>query len=115
MKGIVWSYCNDDANEKLLEIEKQYASIGIYPIKRFITKNICSQIIFDNNDIWRVVKASDCGRGQCVNISYIDRRIPQDIIDIIIKPQTKAYPYQAFKFYFPSSCREDEEFEATYI
>ena len=114
MKGIIWSYVMDDGIEQLLKIEKEYNHMGIEAQKRIISKSQC-YIIFDNNDIWKVVKASECGRGECANISYIDRRIPQNIINTIIKPVTKAKPYQAFKFYFPSSCREDEEFEATYI
>ena len=114
MKGIVWSCITDDGIEQLLRIEKDYNQIGIKTQKKVISK-LQSYIIFDNNDIWRVVGASDCGRGYAANISYIDRRIPQNIINTIIKPATKAWPYQAFKFYFPSSCREDEKFEATYI
>lgn len=114
MKGIVWSYVTNDGIEELLKIEKDYNQMGIETQKKVISTHQ-SYIIFDNNDIWRVVRASDSGRGYATNISYIDRRIPQDVINTIIKPATKAWPYQAFKFYFPSSCREDEEFEATYI
>lgn len=114
MKGIVWSYITDDGIEQLLKIEREYNRMGIETQKKVISTPQ-SYIIFDNNDIWRVVRASDSGRGYATNISYIDRRIPQNVINTIIKPATKAWPYQAFKFYFPSSCREDEEFEATYI
>lgn len=114
MKGIVWSYITNDGIEQLLKIEKDYNQMGIKTQKKVINK-AQSYITFDNNDVWRVVRASDFGRGYATNISYIDRRIPQDIINTIIKPVTKAWPYQAFKFYFPSSCGEDEEFEATYI
>lgn len=114
MKGIVWSYITNDGIEQLLKIEKDYNQMGIKTQKKVINK-VQSYIIFDNADIWRVVRASDSGRGYATNISYIDRRIPQNVINTIIKPATKAWPYQAFKFYFPSSCREDEKFEATYI
>ena len=114
MKGIVWSYITNDGIEQLLKIEKEYNRMGIETQKKVISTHQ-SYIIFDNNDIWSVVRASDNGRGHATNISYIDRRIPQNVINTIIKPATKAWPYQAFKFYFPSSCREDEEFEATYI
>ena len=114
MKGIIWSCVINDGIEQLLKIEKEYNHMGIETQKKVIGTTQ-SYIIFDNNDIWRVVRTSDCCRGYATNISYIDRRIPQNIINTIIKPATKAWPYQAFKFYFPSSCREDEEFEATYI
>lgn len=114
MKGIIWAYENNGANEKLLEIEEQYARMDIKPIRRVISKSVGSWILFDNEDIWRVVRASDSGRGHSTNVSYIDRRISQEIINTVIKPATKAMPYQAFRFYLPSSYyqpREDEENE----
>lgn len=118
MKGIIWAYESDGANEKLLEIEEQYARMDIKPIRRVISKFAGSWILFDNNDIWKVVRASDSGRGHSTNVSYIDYRIPQETINTVIKPATKAMPYQAFRFYLPSSydwTREDEEIEAKYI
>ena len=118
MKGIIWAYESDGANEKLLEIEEQYARMDIKTIRRVISKSAGSWILFDNDDIWRVVRASDSGRAHCTNVSYIDRRISQEVINTIIKPATKAMPYQAFHFYLPSSydwTREDEEIEAKYI
>ena len=118
MKGIIWAYLTDDANEKLLEIEEQYARMDIKPIKRVISNSAGSWILFDNDDIWRVVRASDSGRGHSTNVSYIDRRISQEIINTIIKPATKAMPYQAFYFYLPSSyewTREDEKIETKFI
>ena len=118
MRGIIWAYESDGANEKLLEIENQYARMGVKPIQRVINRAVGSWISFDNGDVWRVVRASDSGRGHSANISYIDRRISQEIINTIIKPATKAMPYQAFRFYLPSSydwTREDEEIEAKYI
>ena len=118
MKGIIWAYESDGANEKLFEIEEQYARMDIKPIRRVISKSTGSWILFDNDDIWRVVRVADSGRGHSTNVSYIDRRISQEIINTVIKPATKAMPYQAFRFYLPSSydwAREDEEIEAKYI
>lgn len=118
MKGIIWAYESDGANEKLLEIEEQYTRMDIKTIRRVISKSAGSWILFDNDDIWRVVRASDSGRGHCTNVSYIDRRISQEVINTIIKPATKAMPYQAFHFYLPSSYNwtgEDEDIEAKYI
>ena len=118
MRGIIWAYLSEGANEQLLEIEEQYARMDIKPIRRVISKSTGSWILFDNDDIWRVVCASDSGRAHSTNVSYIDRRISQEIINTIIKPATKAMPYQAFRFYLPSSYNsigEDEEIEAKYI
>ena len=64
--------------------------------------------------MWRVVRASDSGRGYAANVSYIDYRISQEIINTIIKPATKSWPYQAFRFYFPHSydwTGEDEKID----
>ena len=51
---------------------------------------------FDNGDRWIVVKASECSRGQACNIAYIDRTINYDLIQKIIMPTIKAFPYQAY-------------------
>ena len=116
MKGMVWAYNTDDAITKLLEIEKDYNKLGIKSIKRVIGKSQ-TYIVFNNKDIWQVARASDNSRGHATNISYIDRRISQEIINTIIKPATKSWPFQAFKFYGPLSYElgEDEEIEPKFI
>lgn len=116
MRGIVWAYNTDDAIAKLLEIEEDYGRLAIKPTNRVIGKSQ-TYIVFNNGDIWRVVRASDSGRGCATNVSYIDRRISQETINTIIKPATKSLPFQAFKFYYPLSHRpgEDEESEPKFI
>jgi hypothetical protein len=118
MRGIVWAYVAEDANQKLLEIEEDYNRLGIPTHKKVMSQSISSYIIFENDDMWRVVRASDSGRGYAANVSYIDRRISQEIINTIIKPATKSWPYQAFRFYLPRSyvpTREDEKIDTKYI
>ena len=116
MRGIVWAYNTDDAIAKLLEIEEDYNRLGIKATNRVIGKSQ-TYIVFGNGDMWRVVRASDSGRGYATNVSYIDRRISQETINTIIKPATKSWPFQAFKFYYPLSYRpgEDEEIEPKFI
>ena len=116
MRGIVWAYNTDDAIAKLLEIEEDYNRLGIKPTNRVIGKSQ-TYIVFGNGDMWRVIRASDSGRGYATNVSYIDRRISQETINTIIKPATKSWPFQAFKFYYPLSYRpgEDEEIEPKFI
>ena len=116
MRGIVWAYNTDDAIAQLLEIEEDYDRLGIKPTNRVIGKSQ-TYIVFGNGDMWRVVRASDSGRGYATNVSYIDRRISQETINTIIKPATKSWPFQAFKFYYPLSYRpgEDEEIEPKFI
>ena len=74
MRGIVWAYNTDDAIAKLLEIEEDYNRLGIKPTNRVIGKSQ-TYIVFGNGDMWRVVRASDSGRGYATNVSYIDIRI----------------------------------------
>ena len=74
MRGIVWAYNTDDAIAKLLEIEEDYNRLGVKPINRVIGKSQ-TYIVFGNGDMWRVVRASDSGRGYATNVSYIDIRI----------------------------------------
>ena len=116
MRGIVWAYNTDDAIDELLEIEREYDRLGIKPTNRVIGKSQ-TYIVFSNGDMWRVVRASDSGRGYAANVSYIDIRISQDTINTIIKPATKSWPFQAFKFYCPLSYRprEDEKIEPKFI
>lgn len=118
MKGIIWAYDIDDAIVQLAEIEAQYTLLKIDVVNKTISKFNNSYITFANGDIWRVLKASDSGKGYVANVSYIDRRISADIINTIIKPATCSWPYQAFHFYYPASIkwpREDEVFETKLI
>jgi hypothetical protein len=57
------------------------------------------ELTYDNGDYWKMVKATESARGNKCNISYIDNEIPFDIIHDIVKPCTKAGPYQAFKYF----------------
>ena len=50
-------------------------------------------------DCWKAVKTNDFARGYCCNISYIDKTIPENIVNEIIIPATKCYPYQGFKYF----------------
>ena len=117
MRGIVWAYNTEDAITQLLEIEEDYKHLGIEPVNKVIGKQHDSYISFANGDMWRVVRACDSGRGYAANVSYIDIRISQEVIDTIIKYATKSWPFQAFKFYYPLSYRprEDEEIEPKFI
>ena len=114
MRGIVWAYDTEDAINQLLQIEEDYKHLGIEPVNKVIGKQHDSYISFANGDMWRVVRACDSGRGYAANVSYIDMRISQEVIDTIIKHATKSWPYQAFKFYLHWTGK-DEEIEAKFI
>lgn len=72
----------------------------IFPVKKVIG-HFEAYIIFENNDFWKVVKGTTNSRGQRANVSYIDCRIPQKIVDEVIKPCSISYPFQGFKYYGP--------------
>lgn len=101
VRGIIWAYDRDSGNEQLLEIKRKYQLLDIQPIKERISKSTGSFIAFDNGDIWRSVYAAESARGQRANISYIDRRVPEDIVNCVIKPCTLDIPYSAYRYYGP--------------
>lgn len=65
-----------------------------------IKKTSCDyEIIFFNNDIWRIVPATKYSKGYRCNISLIDRDIEKSIISDIILPMTISTPYSAYNYY----------------
>lgn len=98
MKGLVWGSTIISAKEKLAEIEKRYELLKISVVNK--KENIHSiQIIFENGDIWKTVSAHESARGHRANISYVDRKIDSEFIDVVIKPCTTALPYNSITYY----------------
>ena len=56
-------------------------------------------IVFKNQDVWSIIPARTNAKGNACNISYIDRNIPQELVRTIIKPATKAIPFQGYLYY----------------
>lgn len=98
MRGIIWAYSRERGIEQLKNIIADYARLYIHPTKQRISQ-YNSWVQFDNGDMWKICAAADSSRGHRANVSYIDRRIPQDIINNIIRPQTILPPYQAYRYY----------------
>lgn len=103
MKGIIWYINNDAGLYELDNIKNNYQRKGINFLQAKTysrsKKNKDEYIIFENGDEWRTCYASDSARGNCCNISLIEKNISKRIIDTIIVPCTKALPYTAFKYY----------------
>ena len=97
MKGIIWYNNRENGLERLKKLIEDYNNFKISTVVVKFTNIPC--VIFENGDKWKVVRASDCGRGECCNVSLIERDIEQKLIDCIIKPATKSKPYQAIGFY----------------
>lgn len=99
MKGIVWGLTMERAQNKFWSIVEDYKRIGINPV-RVSSGSSSTFATFENGDHWMAVRASENQRGRATNISYIDDEIPQEVINCIIKPCTKAYPFQAINYYW---------------
>lgn len=95
MTGIIWYYSNKGVGlNKLKDIMCEYVRIGIEP------KDVkTDRVIFENGDCWSVAPAKDCCRGRACNVAYIERRTPDEIIDYIIMPAIKSFPYRAYNYY----------------
>lgn len=70
MKGIVWCNTFFEGIEQIEKIEEQYKKLNIKIKEKNRSINHYS-ITFENNDIWRVVLATNSARGYKCNISYI--------------------------------------------
>lgn len=98
IKGGIWCKTFAAGVEQLNEIKNNYIKKGIQPFEERIGKHDAC-IIFENEDYWKVIRASDNSRGNKLNISYIEYGIDKEIIDCIIRPCTCIYPFQAFNYF----------------
>ena len=98
MKGIVFGSTFKNAEEKLLQILENYKKINIEKtlIKHNSSELVC---IMSNGDYWQAVVATIGARGRACNIAYIDREISQEIINTVIMPTLKCFPYTAYNYY----------------
>lgn len=94
MTGIIWGRTQDRANEEFEKVKNEYLTHG--KVLTYIKKDSFET---QDGDCWKAVKANDFARGYCCNISYIDKTIPENIINEIIVPATKCYLYQGFKYF----------------
>jgi hypothetical protein len=103
IRGGVWCSNTIDGNAQLEKIIYHYNRIGISSyegrVQGYIKSKNGDSITFENGDHWKVIKADESGRGYRLNVSYIQREIPQEIINTVIIPATTAFPFQAFNYY----------------
>ena len=104
MKGAVWGTTMERARMQLWQIAEEYELIGIKIIKK-VNSSSSAWIKFENGDIWQAVKSSESSRGIKVNVSYIDYAIPEEFVNVVIKPCTMVPPFQAINYYWT---REDD-------
>ena len=101
MRGIVYGKTFQRAEIQLQKIIDDYKKMGIEPESIYkIRKSINNfSVEFPNGDYWIAGRASENSRGRACNIAYIDRDIDIEIVECIIKPTIKSFPYQAYRYY----------------
>ena len=106
MKAIVWY-------DKYLETAKGFIKTQIEKYKlmgiegRIVENKNFLCFYADNGDFWQTAPSRESSRGMKCNISYVEKSIPKEFINCVIKPCTVAYPYNAIAYYENS----EEDFE----
>ena len=98
MKGIIWYNNKQIGQKKFEQLIRNYERdrIGIIHLYKFASQQA---VLFENGDMWKTQKANDSGIGCRCNVSLVERSIPLEKYECIIKPSTTAIPYQAIGFY----------------
>lgn len=100
MRGIVWGLTFDAAKTQLERIERDYEIYQTAKLVRKFNYRHEYRLEYDNGDFWRAVSASERCLGMRCNISYVDARIDEDIINCIIKPSSIYGPYHAINYFY---------------
>lgn len=106
MKAVVWYNNNIETAKEFIKMQ-----INRYKFARIEGRVVESKdylrFYADNGDFWQTMPSRESSRGVKCNISYIERGIPEEIINCVIKPCTRAEPYNAIDYYGYS----EEDFE----
>lgn len=99
MKGIIWrnSINSENAERLFYQLITNYEFIGI--TGKIIKSKLRMSFYAGNGDTWEVVSAVESSRGRKCNISYIERGIPDEIVQHIIIPCTVALPFRAITYF----------------
>lgn len=107
MKAVVWYNNNIETAKEFIKMQ-----IDRYNFARIEGRVVESKdylhFYADNGDFWQTMPSRESGRGVKCNISYIERGIPEEIINCVIRPCTRAHPYNAIDYYGYS---EEEEWQ----
>ena len=96
MYGIIWYYNKEKGKIRLQKLVDDYAKNNIRIDKIF---SYPDKIVFQNGDIWKLLKIGDSSRGHGCNISLVERNISIEDFNTFVRPVTKFCPYQAYDFY----------------
>lgn len=109
MKAIVWY-------DKYLETAKEFIKTQIDKYKkigiegRIIESKSFFRFYADNGDLWQTASSRESSCRMKCNISYVEKSIPKEFINCVIKPCTVAYPYNAIIYYEYYFEKEEEKY-----
>ena len=98
MKGIIWYDSKLNAQHQLTELIARYNAINIQ-VEEYKKGTTQESVRFENGDFWKTCPANRSMKGNRCNISFIERSIPPDFYETVIRPVTSALPYRAVWFY----------------
>lgn len=98
---IIFSSNKDRANDKLDEIIKEKTEKGIDVVyqKKDTSFMYDSCVLFNDNELWKIVYASDSARGCKWHKAWVDKEISKEIIQNIIEP-TGIYRLENYKQFY---------------
>lgn len=106
MRAVVWYDQHPETAKEFIKMQiNRYKFIGIEG--RIVESKNSLRFYADNDDFWQTAPSHESSRGIKCNISYIEKCIPEEIINCVIKPCTVAYPYNAIAYYE----NNEEDFE----
>lgn len=106
MKAIVWYDKHLETAKGFIKTQiERYKLMGIEG--RIVENKNFLCFYADNGDFWQTSSSRESSRGMKCNISYVEKSIPKEFINCVIKPCTVAYPYNAIAYYENS----EEDFE----
>ena len=94
MKGIIYCINHYEGMRLLKEIVGDAALEG-HRHTRFVTNKDKTFVEFENGDIWYLFGSHNSARGYRWDYCFIDKKIPQEIVEEIILPHAMVYHWDS--------------------
>jgi hypothetical protein len=98
VKCVIYTNDAEAGVKKLLEIETEKNTNGIKTTRKIICENY-SEIDFDDEEEWIVLKASDTARGYRWRKAWVDIDTSIRVLERIIKPSGMLYQWEEEKYF----------------
>lgn len=100
MRGIVWGNTRKAANRRLDKLINEYKKLWQFDTL-LVRKGRNEYVVhFENGDIWQAIVCHENARGRRCHIAMIDRTIPIEKVNLIIKP-CLCPPFRGIAFFNP--------------